>query len=184
MMKLVIRGLIGIAAFFAVGAVQAEAKPAIELDKMGWVVEKTDMNNAPHLIRNVGANKGVMELGCNAPGEEIHVKYTYRGGPKDLFIVELLTDGVIDTFPYLGLYGVKSMNREAVFKQFAMTDSGFMVTRFANGASERYLKSRQDRDVYGVPKPMGSELFVGHENVADYISSIKTVCGQGMESIY
>lgn len=183
-MKRVVYAMIAIIAFLTVGTVKAETKSSIELGKMGWVVEKMAVGEVPYLIRNVGANKGVIELGCASPGEDVYLKYTYRGGPKDLFIVELLTDGVIDTFPYLALYGLKSMNQEAVFKQFAKTDSGFMVTRFANGASERFFKSRQDRDVYGVPKPMGSELFVGHERVADFIAGIKLTCAAADENIY
>lgn len=159
-------------------------KAKIDLSRMGWVADKSTEVGKSYLIRNVGNNGGVVTFGCNAPGEDALLKYTYKGERKDFFILELLTDGIADSYPYVALYGVKSMDQAAVYKQLAMTDSGFMMTRFANGAAERFYKSRKDREVYGVPKPMGTELFVGHEQVADFINDIKAVCKHTEEPLY
>lgn len=169
---------------FGTASAAGTTKANLDLSRMGWIVDKQTEDGTAYLIRNVGNNGGVITFGCNTPGEETAVKYTYRGNRKDFFIIELLTDGIAENYPYVALYGVKSMNQSAVYRQIAMTDAGFMMTRFANGASDRFMKSRKDREVYGVPKPMGTELFVGHEQVADYVNGVKTTCKHTDEPLY
>lgn len=178
--------IVALLALLFIGSVNAAGvtKANLDLSRMGWVVDKQTEEGNPYLIRNVGNNGGVVTFGCNTPGEDVSIKYTYRGNRKDFFIIELLTDGIAENYPYVALYGVKSMNQSAVYRQIAMTDSGFMMTRFANGASDRFMKSRKDREVYGVPKPMGTELFIGHEQVADYVNGIKAACKHTEEPLY
>ncbi|QDJ96982.1 hypothetical protein PQC07_gp023 [Aeromonas phage D3] len=159
-------------------------KANLDLGSMGWVVDKRTEDGKAYMIRNKGNNGGVIRLGCNVPGGDVSVKYIYRGLNKDFFIIELLTDARLDSYPYTAMYGVKSLNQAAMYKQFAMTDAGFMMTRFAEGAAERFFKSRKDREVYGLPRPIGTELFVGHEQVADYINDVKATCGFTEEPLH
>jgi len=163
--------------FFAFNAQAVTSKTAgLDLANMGWVVDKKTEDGKAYLIRNVGANGGVLSVGCSQPGADIKVKYTYRGLNKDLFIIDLLSEGPIGEFPHVAFYGVGSMTSVTGMEPIKLSEAGFIVTRFAEGAAERYLKSLKDRALFSPPKPIGTELFVGNKSVGKFVQEITTVC--------
>lgn len=163
--------------FFAFNAQAVTSEnTGLDLAKMGWTVDKKTKEGEVHLIRNVGANGGVLSVGCNTPGADVKVKYVYRGLNKDLFILDLLSDGGAGAFPYVAFYGVGTMTSKTGMEPIRLSESGFIVTRFAEGAAERYLKSLKDRTLFGPPKPVGNELFVGNKEIGKYIDQISAVC--------
>lgn len=151
-------------------------KVGLDLAKMGWVVDKKTEDGKAYLIRNEGASGGVLSVGCNKPGGDVKVKYTYHGMNKDLFIIDLLSDSSAGEFPYVAFYGVGTMTSVTGLEPIKLSEAGFIVTRFAEGAAERYLKSVKDRALFSPPKSIGTELFVGNKSVNKFVEDITNTC--------
>lgn len=163
--------------FFAFNAQAVTSKNAgLDLAKMGWVIDKKTSDGKTHLIRNEGANGGVLSVGCSKPGTDVKIKYTYRGLNKDLFIIDLLSDETTGEFPHVAFYGVGTMTSVTGLEPIKLSKSGFIVTRFAEGAAERYLKSLKDRTLFSPPKPIGNEMFVGNTSIEQFVDEISSTC--------
>jgi hypothetical protein len=146
---------------------------ASSLKNLGW----QQQDGSGHYMVNTGMDGGLLKLGCDKPGDTLQVSYAPAGeGPSELFIIEVPAHGDVDTRVNVSAYGLMSLSPKGVLDQMERTNEGLLVSHYPKGSVSNFFSARNQPGEYQVPVPVGSEEFVGMEDVHKYVKRMREVC--------